>query len=157
VGAGAGHLYDFLKEKHLDVDYSGSDLSTAMVEAAREHHSGVRFDRWDILVEPDLPSYDVLVCSGLFHVKLDQDEATWWKFVRQMICRMYEMCRVGIAFNMISDQVDFRMEDLYYSNPGKTLDFCRDQLSRHVTVRHDYPLYEYTTYVYRIAPVRATD
>ena len=63
------------------------------------------------------------------------------------------MCRSGIAFNLITDQVDFREPQLFYADPTETLDFCRRALSRHVVIRHDYPLYEYTTYVYRSAAV----
>ena len=62
---------------------------------------------------------------------------------------MFEMCRVGIAFNMMSDQVDYRSDLLYYSNPGTIVDFCRRELSRHVAMRHDYLLHEYTIYVHR--------
>jgi hypothetical protein len=49
----------------------------------------------------------------------------------------------------MSDHVDFRSDDLFYSDAGETLDFCRRELGRFVTLRHDYPLYEYTVYVYR--------
>lgn len=149
VGAGAGHLCDFLNERGGTPEYSGSDLSAEMVDAARKRHPGVRFDRWDLLAELNLQSYDVLVCSGLFHVRVNNSEDDWRDFVRSMVRRMYGLCRVGIAFNLMTDQVDFKNDRLYYSNPGEMLDFCRRELSRYVTVRHDYRLYEYTTYVYR--------
>ena len=149
VGAGAGHLLDFLDQRRIAADYSGSDLSAAMVDAAHQRHPKTPFSQWDILAESQLPTFDVLMCSGLFHVKLDHDESVWRSFVWAMVRRMYELCKVGIAFNMITDQVDFKIENLYYSNPGETVDFCRRQLSRFVTLRHDYPLHEYTVYVYR--------
>ena len=62
---------------------------------------------------------------------------------------MFAACDVGIAFNAITDVVDYRSDDLWYSNAGEMLRFCQTELSRHVTLRHDYPLYEYTVYVYR--------
>ena len=151
VGAGAGHLYDVLQAEGFRADYSGSDLSADMVQAARRGHPGVTFHCWDILAEPDLPTFDVVVCSGLFHVKLGHTESAWWEFVYDMVRQMYRMCRVGIAFNMISDDVDFRATNLFYSNPGTVVDFCRRELSRFVALRHDYPLYEYTVSVYREA------
>ena len=149
VGAGAGHLYDYLQTEDIQANYSGSDLSGEMVRAAKQRHPVVCFDRRDILLESESPSYDVVVCSGLFFVRLDHSDADWQEFVYDMIRRMYDSCRVGIAFNLMTDQVDFRTDNLYYSDPGQTLDFCRRELSRFVTVRHDYPLYEYPTYVYR--------
>jgi hypothetical protein len=153
VGAGAGHLYDFLRERHLDVEYSGSDLSAAMVEAARRRHPGVRFERLDRLGESPAPTWDVVVCSGLFHVKLGCPDAQWREIVEETLRRMYAACRVAIAFNLLTDLVDWRAPDLFYSDPAETLAFCRRELSPRVALRHDYPLHEYTTYVYR--PLRA--
>ena len=149
VGAGAGHLYDFLKTRRIDVQYSGSDLSAEIVEAARRRHPGVRFEYRDLLADPPMPVVDLLFCSGLFHVKLNYDESAWSGFVEQMVGRMFALCRVGIAFNLISHQVDYRADNLYYSDPRRMFDFCRARLSRYVTLRHDYPLHEYTVYVYR--------
>ena len=68
--------------------------------------------------------------------------------MKQMFC----MCRVAIAFNCLSDQVDFRAEKLFYANPGEMLEFCRRNLSRFVVLRHDYLLHEFTIYVYREPP-----
>ena len=149
IGAGAGHLYAFLRKRGIEADYSGSDLSPAMVEAARRLHPGVRFTCSDVLRDSSRGAYDVVVCSGLFYVKIDHAESEWRDFVRALIRRMYAMCRIGIAFNLMSDQVDFRNPHLFYESPESTLEFCRRELSRSVTIRHDYPLYEYTTYVYR--------
>jgi len=153
VGAGAGHFYDFLRERGIAAEYSGSDLSEAMVEAARARHPGVPFERRDVLEGPAAPSWDVVVCSGLFHVKLYHAEAAWRAFVEAMIRRMLTLCRVGIAFNLMSDRVDFRADNLYYSNPCDMLDFCLRTTGRFVVLRHDYPLHEYTVYVYRSAPL----
>ncbi|MEN8161169.1 MAG: class I SAM-dependent methyltransferase [Myxococcota bacterium] len=149
IGAGVGHFCDFLREHRRSVDYSGSDLSEAMMEAARARHPDVCFERRDVLTDPPQRSYDVVACSGVFHVKLQHSEAEWLSFVHATLRRMFEMCRIAIAFNLMSDRVDFRSNDLFYADAGETLDFCRGELSRFVTLRHDYPLYEYTVYVYR--------
>jgi SAM-dependent methyltransferase len=148
VGAGAGHLLDYLVSKGTPADYSGSDLSAEMVAVARELHPGASFHQRGAL-EAAGSEYDVLLCSGLFHVKLDGDDAEWRAFVEEAIRRMYESCRVGIAFNMMSDAVDYRRETLFHSSPAEMLSFCTRELSRFVKLRHDYPLYEYTVYVYR--------
>lgn len=149
VGAGAGHLLDYLVANGIDARYSGSDASGAMVEAARLLHPGACFEPRDVLEAPPESRYDVLLCSGLFHVKLDGDDAAWRGFVEEAIRRIYASCRIGIGFNMMSDAVDYRREELYHSNPAEMVAFCMRELSRFVKLRHDYPLYEYTVYVYR--------
>jgi SAM-dependent methyltransferase len=154
VGAGAGHLWDFLQARGIRATYCGIDLSAAMVQAARARHPGVRFERRDVLREEVAETWDVVLCSGLFHVKLDHAEPAWREFVEETLRRMWAMCRLGIAFNLMSDQVDFRVPTLFYSNPGETLAFCQRALGRFVALRHDYPLHEYTVYVYRTPPRR---
>jgi len=154
VGAGAGHLLDYLREHGIGAEYSGSDLSPAMVEAARTRHPGARFEARDLLLEAPRPSYDVVVCSGLFHVCLGHGGEPWRRFVEETLRRMWGLARVAIAFNLISDRVDWRAPQLHYASPAESLEFCRRELSRFVVLRHDYPLHEYTLYVYRDAPAR---
>jgi len=149
VGAGAGHLYDFLRERGIAAVYSGSDASAAMVAAARTRHPEARFEHRDVLDPGAGEHCDVVVGSGLFHVKLGADDRAWRTFVETGLARMFAACRVAVAVNLMSNQVDYRMPDLYYSNPGEMLEFCRRRLARHVVLRHDYPLHEYTLYVYR--------
>jgi hypothetical protein len=149
IAAGAGHLLDYLGQEGIEARYSGSDRSRAMLEAARRAHPGVCFEQRDALDGLPSNTWDVVVCSGLFHVKLDAADADWKTFVESTVRSMFESCKVGISFNLISDRVDFRTDQLYYSNPAEMVDFCLNELSRDVVLRHDYPLYEYTIHVYR--------
>jgi SAM-dependent methyltransferase len=149
IGCGAGHLLDWLGERGTRVRYVGIDLSEEMLAAARRRHPEASFERRDLLAGGDPGAYDVVLCSGLFHVKLDHGEDEWRAFVTETIRRMFAMCRVAVAFNLMTDQVDFRSPALFYANPGETLEFCRRELSRFTVLRHDYPLHEFTAYVYR--------
>lgn len=149
IGAGAGHLVDFLAERGIDAAYSGSDLSEKMVAAARARHPEVAFERRDLLRDPPAERFDVVLASGVFHVKLHHSDAEWWSYVKKMIRAMFALCREVTAFNLMTDQVDFRSETLFYANPAAVLDFCRHELSRYVTLRLDYPLHEYTVHVHR--------
>jgi hypothetical protein len=150
VACGAGHLSDYLEQQGIrPASYSGSAASPAMVEVARRLHPRGCFEERDILAEPESERHDIVLCSGLFHVKLDASDVEWEGFVRASVRRMYAMCRVAIAFNVMSDQVDTRSEQLYYPDTASMFQFCRRELSRYVCVRHDYPLYETTFYVYR--------
>lgn len=149
VGAGAGHFYDYLLERELDVRYSGSDLSKEMVEAARLRHPGASFELRDVLDAENSARYEFVFCSGLFHVKLDCPDVAWKSFVERAVTRMYEMSSVAISFNMMSDRVDFRADGLFYSDPDEMSAFCRNQLGPNVEVYCDYPLYEYTIHVRR--------
>jgi SAM-dependent methyltransferase len=149
VGAGAGHLLDHLRASGVAADYSGSDLSQAMVDAARRRHPSARFERRDWLGPESGERFDVVLGSGLFHVCAGHGGAPFARFVEAMLRRMWAAAREALAFNLMSDQVDWRVPSLHYTSPAETLDFCRRELSRHVRLRHDYPLHEYTVQVFR--------
>lgn len=151
IGCGAGHLLDFLEGRGMGAIYRGVDLSPAMIAAARKRHPTSSFERVDFLAET-LPPADVVMCSGVFHVKLDSPRDAWQEYVERSIRRLYDASGVALAFNLMSDQVDYRDENLHYANPGEVFEFCRRELSRRVVLRHDYPLYEFTIYVYRDDP-----
>jgi SAM-dependent methyltransferase len=154
VGCGAGHLFGFLRAQGVACDYLGSDLSPRMLESARRLYPEARFEQRDLLRDPPPERRDAVLCSGLFTVKLAHGEPEWWSFVQEMLRRMFEACRVAVAFNLMSDRVDWRAPDLFYAPPGEVLDFCRSELSRFVVLRHDYPLHEYTVYVHRESPLQ---
>jgi len=120
-----------------------------MIEAARLRNPELSFECLDILQVERPEEWDVVLCSGLFNVKLETSDHEWQEFIHATLHRLYGMCRRGIAFNLMTDQVDYREPPLHYANPAEILEFCRRELGRQVVIRHDYPLYEFTTYVYR--------
>lgn len=62
---------------------------------------------------------------------------------------MFAKASKGIAFNVMSKEVDWERDDLFHVPVTQLTHFVAAELSRHYVVRHDYGLYEYTTYVYR--------
>lgn len=153
VACGLGHFYDFLREHSItSKEYKGVDISPVMIERAKQRYPELQFSTEDLLAEtePVEPIFDYVICCGLFHLRANNTEAEWAQFTEAMIARMYKYARYGLAFNMMTDQVDYKVDRLYYADPSYYFDFCRRNLSRRVCLRHDYPLYEFTLYVYRI-------
>jgi hypothetical protein len=68
---------------------------------------------------------------------------------------MFNACTKGIALNAMSTYVDFQADNLYYTDPLEIFDYCKRNLSRKVTLRHDYLVkensipFEYCIYVYK--------
>lgn len=149
VGCGVGHLAGLLTRWAPRARFSGSDILPASIDIARRTHPACRFAVRDVLGPSDGWRYDVVVTSGMLNLRLEYDDAAWEQWVCQVLRNMYAMCTVALAFNGMSDQVDFRDPNLFYANPMDIAEFCRAELSPQVVVRHDYPLYEYTVYVYR--------
>ena len=59
---------------------------------------------------------------------------------------------LGTSFlDWMKERADRKRKDLYYARPAEYLDFCLQNFSRHVTLLHDYDLYEFTVLVRKVA------
>ena len=66
-----------------------------------------------------------------------------------MIAALHSRARIGLAFNVMTWHVDWQRDDLFHLPCDTLLAFLKAEVSRHVVLRADYGLWEYTTYVYR--------
>ncbi len=157
IGCGAGLLVDRLKERRLFDErlYRGIDLSDKMVEAARRRHQGVRFAVRDILQKPLAPrSVDYAVMNGVLTEKVSLAQGAMEAYACRMVKAAFDASRRGIAFNVMSSHVDWRRRDLFHFPLDRAVKFLVRECSRHIVIRMDYGLYEYTVYVYRKANER---
>jgi hypothetical protein len=63
----------------------------------------------------------------------------------------WPLARKGMAFNVMSAQVDWKRDDLFHVPFDTMASLVKARLSRHFHFRQDYGLYEFTTYVYHEA------
>lgn len=156
LGCGPGLLLDYLAAtgRAGAVDYAGIDLSPAMVEAARRRWPEARFAARDIVAEPLAPlSVDVVLMNGVLTERLGLPQETMEAMAQGLIRAAFDAARVGIAFNVMSDHVDWHRDDLFHWPFDDVARFLTRAVSRHYTLRADYGLYEYTIFVWR-APQR---
>jgi SAM-dependent methyltransferase len=152
VGCGLGHFYDFLKEHGITPkDYQGIDITPGMISLARTRYPQLEFATTDLLAaeRPAQPSYDYVFACGIFHERGQNSETDWAKFCDQMIVEMFHYARYGLVFNMLTDDVAEKCAHNFYAQPGYYFELCRRQLSRRVSLRHDYPHDDFTLYVFR--------
>ena len=98
----------------------------------------------DILNERIGEKFDYVLESGILNKRISNNI----EYAEEMIARMFELCEIGIAVNMMTDYVDYKEDYLYYYSPEDMFKFCKG-LTNFVTLRHDYPLYEFTIYTYK--------
>ncbi len=144
VGCGFGDFFDYLKDNGIRVDYYGIDLSERIISEAQKHHPDLKFEVMDILNEEIGRNFDYVFESGILNKKSSSNLAD----AHAIITKMYSLCTIGIACNMMTDYVDYTEDYLFYYSPEKMFGFCKS-LSKSVVLRHDYPLYEFTVYLYR--------
>lgn len=145
IGCGFGDFCDYLRGHGHHGRYVGCDLSPDVLEVARSRHPDVTFERRDVLEHPfQASSFDYVCMSGIFNHRLSDNEG----FVRQMLGAAFAACVTGVAANMTTSYVDYQDPHLYYFSPDAVFRHCQT-LTRRVALRHDYPLYEFTVFLYR--------
>lgn len=144
VGCGFGDFYEYLINKSIEVDYTGYDISPKIIDVAKSKHPQIKFEVKDILKERINEKFDYVLESGILNKRISNNI----EYAEEMIARMFELCEIGIAVNMMTDYVDYKEDYLYYYSPEEMFEFCKS-LGKFVTLRHDYPLHEFTLYIYK--------
>jgi hypothetical protein len=150
-GCGASHLYEYMRRHKLHtIDYSGLDISEKFIELSRKKHPHITYYCLDVLDEQAaLPSFDYIVMNGVFTEKTTLTYREMLGYFQTVIQKVFNKARIGLAFNVMSKQVDWERKDLFHLEFDVLAAFLKTHVSRHFIFRHDYGLYEYTTYVYR--------
>lgn len=146
LGCGFGDLYSYLIERFKNVDYLGIDLSEKLIHEARIRYPEAFFKVNDILKSPLKKRFDYVLSSGALSFKVDNHE----KYVKRMLEAMMTISRKGVAVNFLSSYVDYKVAKNFHFSPEKAFKLGY-KLTRFITIRHDYPLYEFTMYLYHQA------
>jgi cyclopropane fatty-acyl-phospholipid synthase-like methyltransferase len=150
-GCGASHLYEYMRACGLtQIEYAGLDLSEKFVRLAQSKFPANSYYCLDMLAtEVQLPQFDYVVMNGVFTEKRALTFAEMLAYFKRLVTRVFAHARMGLAFNVMSKQVDWERDDLFHLPLDTLADFLTKELSRNFVIRNDYGLYEYTTYIYK--------
>ena len=149
VGSGYGGLFAYATQKGIALNYTGIELSTEMVDHARNQYKPARFETGDFFNwEPEI-LFDYIICNGGLTQKLDHSIQEMEIYSRALIRRMYRFCRIGIAFNMMPNTVNYMKPNLFYKSAVEMLAFLQTDLSPDVVIDHAYTPFNYYCYVFR--------
>ena len=62
---------------------------------------------------------------------------------------MFNYSRLGIGFNLMTSEVDFKDKNLFYIDPITIIKFLEKNISSKVKIINSYNLWEYTVFVYK--------
>ncbi len=147
-GCGYGELVSFLLENNYQFKYFGFDVSSLMIEKAREIYSDFDNCRFSSDVT-DLQMADYTIGSGIFNLKFDLNDEQWKSYMLDKVNEISALSRKGFAFNALTSysDIEFRRDDLYYADPLFWFDYCKRNISKYVSLLHDYPEYDFTIVV----------
>lgn len=144
LGCGYGAMFRYLDEiPYVRLTrYYGYDISEDMLAAAKQFVADPRAE----FIQSSQVTHEVdySFVSGTFNVKLEASDELWTEYVKEMLMNLAAMSIRGFAFNILTTYVDWKQENLYYADPFMFFDFCKRNISRYVSLLHDYPLFEWT-------------
>jgi len=145
LGCGKADLFHYLSKRGVSVEYTGYDISPAMVDFVKCRDPLCRVFVRDILTDGVGGDFDYCLISGIFNNKISDN----WSFLTDTLKALWQHVKCGIAFNLITSYVDYEESHLYYVDPRDVYDWVKRHLTRFVTLRSDYLPFEYTIYAFK--------
>jgi SAM-dependent methyltransferase len=144
-GCGKGDFYRFLKQRHIQVDYTGLDINENLIALAREKNPGTVFRAFDIEQDTLDEDFDYIFLCGVFNLNIEGIE----EMIRSALKKLFARCRIALAFNAPSAHTPDKEVALHYVSPEDIFSFAIRNLSPFVSIRHDRVPYDFTMFVYR--------
>lgn len=146
LGCGFGDYYKYLVDNRIKVDYTGIDIVPDFIRICKERFPNANFLVMDIQEESPGKDFDYIVCSQVYNNKLNYSDN--YQVIGDVLSRCYNLFNKGMAMDFVTSYVDYKQDHLFYYEPAKVLDLCK-KLTKRVTLRHDYPLFEFMIYLYK--------
>lgn len=118
-GCGAAHLLQHLQAAGIEnIDYAGLDLSPKFVELARRKFPAHTFYCADLLEDAEaLPRFDYVVMNGVFTERRSLSFDEMLAYFKRLLKQVWTRTACGLAFNVMSKQVDWEREDSLSPSP----------------------------------------
>jgi SAM-dependent methyltransferase len=153
VGCGNGEFLKFLKKKKIKVSkFLGTDISQNMINYCNANYTkikNVKFIKLNILDSKKLQNYDFVFASGIFNIKGLVPSKKWEDYVLKVIKQMYSRANIGLSFNFMTFDVDYKDKNIFYMSIDKLIKRLRNEVSKNIIINHSYPLWEFTVYIYK--------
>ena len=145
LGCGFGDYFGYLRGRGIAVDYVGLDINPDMIAVARTKYPEARFHVTDVQHEPP-PPCDIVVSTSAFNLPLEHQDN--YEFAADILRIAYESARCGVAIDFLTSHVDYQSPHGFHYDPARVFTAAK-RLTKRVTLRHDYPLFEFCVYLYR--------
>ena len=148
-GCGPALLIDYLEANDLmgNVEYTGLDSSPLMLDHARRRWPNYRFILADNELNLSADTFDFVIICGVFTVKFFDTYEIYLDLVQTTLEKIWGCCESRFSFNVMSKHVDWERDDLFHLALHDMMSFCKSKLSRHISVRADYGLWEFSVTV----------
>lgn len=144
LGCGFGDLCKYLNGHFKNFTYTGVDLVRELVEEGKRRYPQARFMVQDFLEKDFSLEGDYYLISGTLNSRLKGG----FDYTEEILKKAFDLSHRGVAANFLTKYVDYELEKDLHHSPEAIFTFAKE-LSKCVTLRHDYPLWEFTVYLYK--------
>jgi len=142
VGCGFGDLYGYLRYSRIKVRYHGVDINPNLLNIGKKFYPRISLELRDLEKKKFHKKFDWVIASGI------TSHGSTYPHLTKIMKEMFRICKRGVAMNFVSDKVDYKVKDLFYSSPEKILAITKSITNRYI-LHHDYMPFEFTLYVYK--------
>lgn len=148
IGCGFGDLNLTLMEKFGRYEYTGIDIVKELVEKGREIYGreNISFVYDDFLNFKPEGKFDYAIASGMYNFKIKNGNN--YAFIESCIKKALSLCNEGLAFDFLSDKVDYQYELTFHSSPEEILRIAY-KYSRNIVLRNDYMPFEFSLFIFK--------
>jgi len=146
LGCGLADFNAYLKERGIDVCYTGYDIIPEFIRLATDRYPDAHFELRDIQADGIPERFDYIVSSQTFNNRLVHEDNV--QLMQDVMRLCYDACNKGVAIDMVTSYVDFRENHLFYYSPEDIFRYAKS-LTKRVLLRHDYPQYEFAILLYK--------
>lgn len=152
IGCGFGDLNICLTNKFGRYSYYGIDVVPVLIEEAQKKYVSTddipcKFYCDDFLKKDFQEKFDYAIASGIFNFKLEGQDN--YEYVDAVIKKAFDLCSIGIAFDFLSDKVDFiKYGHTFHFAPDKILSMGY-KYTRNVVFRNDCLPFEFAIFLFK--------
>jgi ubiquinone/menaquinone biosynthesis C-methylase UbiE len=144
-GCGMGDFHAFLKERGVNVDYTGTDINPELIALASKKHPECSFRVFDVEEEELDEEFDYVFLCGVFNNRVEGAAET----LKSVIKRLFRNTREGLAVTALSSLSPEKDVELNYVSPGELLNFALKEITPYAVLRQDRVPYDFTLFLYR--------
>ena len=147
-GCGLAHLKAYLDGQFSEYCYRGVDIVPEFVEEVRKKYPDAQVSligSHEDLIEP----IDHVVISGAFNLVGEESAEAYLARVQNALAHLFELCRVSLSVDFMTDQVDFMQPRAHHVNVEAMYTFVREKLSRRLRVDQSYMPYEFAIVAFK--------
>ncbi|MDT8390062.1 MAG: class I SAM-dependent methyltransferase [Lentisphaeria bacterium] len=123
VGCGITDLKTFLDTEGLSVDYTGVDITPAILDQARTKHPDRKIIQADVFKDPPFPAaaFDVVFCSGTLNLKLGNNAV----FAAEALAAMRKLAGKLLVVNFLHQRTRKKFSQCHYYSPDTIRETAR--------------------------------